>query len=708
MFVLDNIQDGEEVHQRCVLISGRRQNAANDGFVEIETTDDAGQVLFPEQRWPMCQGWFKGLVMLAPGANRLVFRSGDDMTTSSEIRVRYIPLLQTPPLHLAIMVAKDSPLLMDCPPRKHGAISGAHSSLDAAIAKFRMTAYMWQALTAEDLRAHGLGRRSFRLEEEWTVDTLSQSYLYGGSGGEKMSSTAKIHLIRVDKTVAELRDASLAQQNPHGSDRDGLHRIFSEALAAHGAPFHSEAQPVVAGLILDAHYDASNDMILAHAALGAHNPRGLSLGIFGSHLSYAWPRFMEEVGACLTDLAPPGDRVGNDNGECASMWEACAVGQGAFLHEVGHAFSAPHTTGIMARGYSPDWPQFFLSQTARCVRRQTEGIAPVTKDTQHACHWDVRDMLRFCNLAHFQLPGDVPRTTEAPLITLNDDDDEDFPRLNITCSAGVAQVRFNGKLDTSASVSNPTQSIRYTLAELEARFDTGSPLELEVIAMNGLQRSADAWRIFRDEKSPVRVPGTNIRLLKKSIGEDGSSDDAWHWTVMLKKRDRDGRLIPASKIDLRVGCALDGAVVYYKDGTTVPCGPRGKHGQDPDMGGHQARKVALRKGVEVTKIAVTYYPDNYYLAGLRMWFSDGRAMGALNKHEGTKLEYLTEPDPNQKIVGFFGTSAVHGMCRKFGIVTAPIDAELPDTVYDMEELQNNPPGHRAKRQRLVSANDAPV
>ena len=77
----------------------------------------------------------------------------------------YEPLLQTPPLHLAIMVAKDSPLLVDCPPAKFGAFSTAHSSLDAAVAKFRTTALMWQAQTAEDMRMKSLGRRSFRLEE---------------------------------------------------------------------------------------------------------------------------------------------------------------------------------------------------------------------------------------------------------------------------------------------------------------------------------------------------------------------------------------------------------------------------------------------------------------------------------------------------------------------------------------------------------------
>lgn len=50
----------------------------------------------------------------------------------------------------------------DCPPSKRGGFYSAHADLDGAIAKLRMTAYMWQALTAEDMRSKDLGRRSFR------------------------------------------------------------------------------------------------------------------------------------------------------------------------------------------------------------------------------------------------------------------------------------------------------------------------------------------------------------------------------------------------------------------------------------------------------------------------------------------------------------------------------------------------------------------
>lgn len=552
------------------------------------------------------------------------------------------------------MVAKDSPLAIDCPPRKHGGLSSAHSSLEAAIAKFRLTAYMWQALTAEELRKNGLGRRSFRLEEEWAADSLSQSSTHGVT----MRPTAKIHLIRADKTVAELRDAQIAQQNANGSRRNDLHKIFSQALLAHGGPFVSGARPVVAGLILDSHYDAERKLILAHAALGAHNPDGLSLGVFGSHLTYSWPRFMEEIPDCLLDESAPGDRVGNDNGECESMWEANAVGQGAFLHEVGHAFSAPHTSGIMARGYSKDWPKCFLAKTAYCARDKTEGIEPVTLATANDCRWDVRDMLRFVNLPHFRQPSDSARDDKAPSFEMRDD--EEFTRVVITCEAGIAQVLLEGKEEASVTLASPQTSLQYTLDELESRFDILKPLEVEVLAMNGKHQTADLSRLF-SSRSSIRVPGTSIRLQKQSVGSSEPQKTDWSWAVMLKKRGRQDELVPAHKIDLRVGCGLDGAVVYYKDGTRVPCGPRGKNGNDPGMGGHQARKIAIPKGVDVVKVAVTKN-GGYGLRGLRMWLSNGKAMGALNKIHDEDVETLGE------------FAAAHHSCGAVKLLLADIPA----------------------------------
>lgn len=560
------------------------------------------------------------------------------LTFRSQVSINYVPLLNTPPLHLAIMVAKDSPLLIDCPLSKFGSVSSAHSTLEAAVAKLRMTACMWQALTAEEMRSAGLGRRSFRLEEEWGVDTLSRSFLNNPTAVDSMRSTVKVHIVRVDKTVADIRDLNKAQQNERGGSRDELHNIFSNALKAHGAPFISEARPVVAGLILDSHFDLQSNIILGHAALGAHDLNGLSLGIFGSHLAYSWPRFLEEVPDCLLDTKFPGDIVGNDNGECATNWEACAVGQGAFLHEVGHAFSAPHTTGIMARGYSRDWAKCFLSTVAYSGYKKRRDNIPITKDTQHDCHWDLEDMLRFLNLPHFQHPSDIKRSRDTPTVSFEDDDD--FPRIIIRSeAANIGLVKLGSKIIDKASVSSPVQLVSLNVNELEDGYDRKTPLQLHVLSMNGNHTKSSVWSLLTS-KTYFRVPRSNIRLEMKCSGQPKDETDRWNWAVMLKKRNSQGGLSRAYKIDLRVGCWLDGAEVYYEDGTVVPCGPRGEGGDDPEMGGHQSRKLVIPKNVEIAKVMVTNLQHDH-LQGLRMVLSNGKAMGALNgRSDGSVVDTL--------------------------------------------------------------------
>ena len=391
------------------------------------------------------------MVILSPGSNKLILHHNynGEIQDSIELTVTYIPLLQFPPLHLAIMVAKDSPLLIDCPPSKRGGFSSAHADLDGAIAKLRMTAYMWQALTAEDMRSKGLGRRSFRFDEEWAVDTLSRDFLqakYDDSleSESAMRSTAKIHIVRSSRTTSELRDAQIAQQNPSARRKNDLFDYFLDALKEAGGPFTSSARPIVAGLILDSHYSPTRNLILAHAALGCSNPKGISLGMFGSHLTYSWPRFLEEVPACLTDTRPPGDKVGNDNGECGTMWEACSIGQGAHIHEVGHAFGSPHRPGIMERGYAQDWPKNFLPRTAYCAHTKSEGVL-VTAETPNNARWNLVDALAFSVLPHFRLPTDpvLPahiRDASPTVQVVYEDDENLVAALGVESAAGIAQV----------------------------------------------------------------------------------------------------------------------------------------------------------------------------------------------------------------------------------------------------------------------------
>ncbi|KAF9888526.1 hypothetical protein FE257_008633 [Aspergillus nanangensis] len=564
-FQITNLEDGEVIYQTCIVVHGKCQSfddVHETNFISVSSSPDihngTGAAV---HHWPLHQGRWSALVTLTPGINTLVFQLHHAGGISSELRiaVSYLPLLQLPPLHLAILVAKDSPLLIDCPPAKYGAISTAHSSLDAAVAKLRMSAYMWQALTAEDFRQKGLGRRSFRLEEEWTPNTTIQSG-HQPIPGERsvMGAVPKVHIIRSDKTVAELRDAQVAQQNPNGRDRDALHNYFETALATSGPPFESQCRPVVAGMLLDSHYSITQSMILGHAALGCHKPDGISLGIFGSHLAYSWPRFMEEVPACLTDMTPTGDTVGNDNGECDTMRGACFVGQGAFLHEVGHAFGAGHTTGIMARGYSKTWGANFVAH-------------PTNDAAKNDAKWDLQDALKFRLLPHFALPGDEPVTdaVKQASVKIEIDLDREGEKtqdgkegLRVSCVAGLAQVNIqNGDRDPVIHdfMGRPdrTSYTQLSIANVRQEFDQSEPLAITALGQNGRVRVIkNAWAMLL-ENPYVFVPGSDVVLTKRSVRSDdlearGDHEDI-RWAMLLRHRGQDGQLHRATSIDLRVG-----------------------------------------------------------------------------------------------------------------------------------------------------------
>jgi hypothetical protein len=677
--------------------------------ITITSKHANGIEAFPEQSWPVTEGSFKALVLLSPGANTLAITHlhNDSLESTHEITVTYIPLLQYPPLHLAIMVAKDSPLLIDCPPSKQGGISSAHSGLDAAIAKFRMTAYMWQAMTAEDLRQKGLGRRTFRLDEEWAADTVSRDFLnaaYDESLDREgaMRATAKIHIVRSSKTTKEIRDANIAQQNPSARRQDDLFDYFMDALKQAGGPFASSAHPIVAGLILDSHYSIAQDLILGHAALGCHDPNGISLGMFGSHLTYSWPRFLEEVTGCLTDTRHPGDKVGNDNGECHTFWEACTIGQGAHIHEVGHAFGAPHRPGIMERGYAQDWPKNFLSKTAYCGHSKSEGTA-VTETTPNDARWNLSDALMFRALPHFRLPMDkvlpqqlrdaVPRAQ-----TEYTGDDDLKAVLHLSSPAGIVRVAFNRKDEPIPSVAKPLFDIRYSEEDLGVLFDRSEPLSLSLLGSNGKENTInDVWKLLAN-KAFVRIPSTNIKLYKRGVNAEGlevnPETQYYEWAQLLREKGPDGKVYRATSIDLRVGACWDGGVVVYEDGHVSHWGPMRHHGRQHRFGGHASEKIDLPAGIDVERVEVNVSSMRYnVMYGVRMTLANGTTKGHLNKDSNVNIICL-EPSADEVIVGFYGKSPSSSFCgvAEFGIITAPKSVGLdglPDATFNLAELRNN-------------------
>lgn len=513
-----------------------------------------------------------------------------------------------------------------------------------------------------------------------------------------------MHVIRSSKTTKDLRDADRAQQNEGAQERDSLHKIFEDALKEAGGPFAGSAHPIVAGLILDSHYSISQNLILGHAALGCHNPNGISLGVFGSHLTYSWPRFMEEVTQCLLDTRPPGDKVGNDNGECCTMWEACTIGQGAFLHEVGHAFGSPHQPGIMERGYAQDWPKNFLPKTAYCASLKTEGIL-VTDSTPNDARWGLKDALAFRVLPHFMLPTDqavAPKIQNASPSAVadytnddTDDGEESRSRLHVFCPSGIVQVSFNGEALETPTLTKPVEELNFPVKDLALKYDRSQPLSLSVLGYNGKERKvANVWKLLANGTC-ILIPESKIRLRKRSIFcsglEQSDSEDSvyYEWAQLLKERGPDGGIYRAESIDMRVGLLLDGGVVKYEDGHKSHWGPMKVRGREHTFGGHASEEIELPPGVDIRKIEITR--GSWCMDGVRMHLADGTVKGELNGDSEDAA--CLEPGSDEVIVGFYGKNSKEGFTGvlELGIITAPkyVGLEgLPESVYNLPELRN--------------------
>lgn len=213
---------------------------AIDGTLTVSRLDDA----FPPTQWPVESSHFKALVYLMPGPNRLRFdftspklanSNSSNPIHSSYLLIHMMPPLSSPPLQLVILLGRDSPGTYDAVPAR---IEKEGNDLEMAIKKFRMAAYLWQAFTAEQMYRNKLGRRVFRMEEEWVTGTSNLRDRETGT----MRNEAKVHVLRSTKTVAELRDLDFAQQNPNAKHQDGLFGITSEEVRNYFNPLPGQKQ----------------------------------------------------------------------------------------------------------------------------------------------------------------------------------------------------------------------------------------------------------------------------------------------------------------------------------------------------------------------------------------------------------------------------------------------------------------------------------
>ncbi|CCE63604.1 hypothetical protein TPHA_0F01190 [Tetrapisispora phaffii CBS 4417] len=385
---LFNLNDGDELVSPALILHGKVNNDENGKSIKVFHPQ------LPSLSYPINENHFRATVILTPGENKFTL-STDTGNSTSIIKVNYTPMLNDQPIHLCLLVAKDSEYVYDSP-KTQIEKEGGHG-LELAIKKMKLGGRLMQAYTNEQMLRNGFGNRTFQFVEEFAKDTLFKSQ-------QAMRSTIKVHILHSDRTVSEIRDHDVAQQNRSAKRSGALYEFAMEAMVKYGGPFVTSEKPVQAAVMfMDAHWDKI--FITGHAALGGGNDM-FKLAIFGSHGLYSWPSTMEDIVEYFTDSTLVSkEEVANDNDECGSHWECLTVTLGAFLHEIGHSLGCPHQEyGVMLRGY-PVFNRSFLTKEAFSTRTNSYGVAaPIADDTE--CRWHRLDLLRFLYHPSFTLPSD--------------------------------------------------------------------------------------------------------------------------------------------------------------------------------------------------------------------------------------------------------------------------------------------------------------
>ena len=584
-----SVSDNSWVHQKVLLVYGHigdPNEKALDGSVTVCHHQDN----FPATTWPVSESHFKALIHLTPGPNRLRFDFTSPKVTSSHtslpthcswITINFLPLINSPPLQLVILVGKDSPGTFDAAPERK---QKEGNDLELAIKKFRMAAYLWQAFTGEQMFRQGFGRRCFRFEEEWQTGSLT----YRDKDMGAMRNEAKIHVIRSERTVKELRDLDFAQQYNDATRKGELFTVATEEVRKYFKP--GQGQHLYASvLLLDSHWDSRAKTITGHAALGGGSNE-LHLAIFGSQALHSYPSSIEEVVPAFSDCTRTDTNfVANDCNESGSSWEAANVGIGAHLHETGHLFGCPHQeSGVMLRDYVR-FNRTFLCREPFSTRTKTPGVRLVLPKDE--CSWHRLDTLRFKYHPCFRLPTDAP---------LNPDESiQIWPvnngKLIITGTTGIAFVEIfaddddlchawieygNGDLQAGG----PPRQTTLSEDDLQGRLQNKKTKKIKIKVFSAGLGDAiveDFGQIVKSKEHIVKLPNGQSGFKGVKLG---SSQQAGTQSqqVLLETAHIQTKLLTSIKV--YHGLALDGMEFMYEDSTSQLFGKRGGNADEFILG----------------------------------------------------------------------------------------------------------------------------
>ncbi|KAI0198629.1 metallopeptidase [Astrocystis sublimbata] len=642
-----SIRNKSTVHQKILLVKGligRDPHPQIEGAVSIFRPDKT----FPSVMWPVQGARFKALLYLSPGPNTFCLeyrKPGARMVHHSSLTLYMFDPKNAPPLQLAILVAKDSPFAIEQAPACE---QEEMSDLEAAICKFRAAAYLWQSFIAEQMDKNGLGRRTIRFDEEWTSGTSHMRDF----DEHTMRSEARVHVVRMDTTVAQMYSLEHAHQSSGDLKQNSLANVAATALKEYFRMVPGQKQ-YVAALVLDKNPDMQESMTMDQTVFGGHAGDGLQLAMFGSQCLQYYPATISDTAKTFMNCSQTHLKtIVNGVNLTGSSWEAATYGMSAHLREVGHLLGSSHQgEGVMA----PDFATLnraFMMREAYCTRTKSKGGPVETKDEPA---WHRLDLLKFRFHPLFRNPTDRPLHPDNTLHGWVVDKD----KLLVNTSTGLLCVEMYAENDEFCTTwhemcLDTPMCKRVTLveAEMRARLPEGKrngKVKVIVRSVNGGELVVDdLHQLCADASVKLNSGLINSKMAYRSTAVGSSKlDNSEPQEVIFNNALASVNRILA-RMTIYHGDAVDGLEFHYDDGSSQLLGKRGgKPGGDRfSMEIHNAEMIAgfaVRAGSWIDAIQIItsmgrrspvygkadggslrtlFVPNGYKICGLRAGCAD--------------------------------------------------------------------------------------
>ena len=417
--VVTNYEDGETIRYPLVQLRGKLTDATLANVKSVTVVNTSSRMDTRAMTGPALKGAFKAFAELVPGVNRLRVKAGaheapfvlnyEPQTNSHKVRAVHFTDKTGDPTYESQFA--DDP-------------QDYRARWDAAMK-------LMQTFTADWMHARGHGRKTFNLELD----------------GDGM---VVVHVVRGRRSFDEMQKlgggaaygaaaAAIRSQLPRGPYKHLVCVAFSRHIKG-------------------------TEKATAYAALGGGN-----VALMGGACFYTWPSGVKDIVRTFSsDVRIDIERYHADDCRRFAVWATASTTVGAGLHELGHAFTLPHTrkhyTGIMLRG-GDTLNRYVGFLDPPCRRRDgyrefKEGKEP---------YWSEVSAAALAPSRWFAL--DEPRVTEENTIEFY----LDVPRreLVVRSAAGLAflAVEKPGSAehwDRRASTAALPKELRLPLAEIAA------------------------------------------------------------------------------------------------------------------------------------------------------------------------------------------------------------------------------------------------